>query len=372
MSPSNCGLARRPQKATRAARPARAYDRWWAARAAFAGVGTAAITVAHQAAVWVADPRLRSELVRWAKVWPYSIAHLLLGHQDLPSPAAELLTRDEALLYARAPKGRQLVVLRLRQLAAAAGLDAARVGGAGRGVAHANGAGLHLSSAHPQRVFVRGLHAADRRGMWVCSGRACWWPCCRLRGRGRPPAASQFLQLDGAITRGVAESGAAVRIKLQCMPYALTLSCTGFLEVGGAWLVGGFRGAVFGRLVGLCLGPHSLQGRKPCSQPPLTVALLEPTQTQIWLLLMPFALVSDNPTGPTAGNVAFGLVCYTLVCILLLGVDEAASYLENPYPSLPIEEMAASNLRCANASWLAVAPSALRCWVACVASWRAA
>jgi hypothetical protein len=37
----------------------RAYDRWWAARHAFKGIGTAAITLSQQAVVWIPDPLVK-------------------------------------------------------------------------------------------------------------------------------------------------------------------------------------------------------------------------------------------------------------------------------------------------------------------------
>jgi predicted membrane chloride channel (bestrophin family) len=46
-------------------RVGRSYERWWIARQAFGGVGSAAVNVATMVVIWVADPQLK--VGRWAR-----------------------------------------------------------------------------------------------------------------------------------------------------------------------------------------------------------------------------------------------------------------------------------------------------------------
>lgn len=68
---------------------------------------------------------------------------------------------------------------------------------------------------------------------------------------------------------------------------------------------------------------------------------------EIWLLLMPFGLFSDvqDPASNPQRHPVFELLLYLLICILMLGVDEVASQLEQPFPHMPLLDMAATTLR---------------------------
>ena len=65
--------------------------------------------------------------MRWCKVWHYSIYQVLTRSKTLHPDVAGLLDADELAYYEASRKGRNLVVIRLRQLIAMAGLDVGRV-----------------------------------------------------------------------------------------------------------------------------------------------------------------------------------------------------------------------------------------------------
>ena len=106
--------------------------------------------------------------------------------------------------------------------------------------------------------------------------------------------------MNDTITKGSADMGVCTRLLFYAMPYAITLLCSGFLE--------------------------------------------------IWLLLMPLGTILGTSShapimrhhGPT---IVIDLLLYLLVCVLMLGVDEVANQLELPFPHLPLEDMADSALR---------------------------
>lgn len=69
---------------------------------------------------------------------------------------------------------------------------------------------------------------------------------------------------------------------------------------------------------------------------------------EIWLLLMPLGLFPDVPNTATATKLrhpAFELLLYLLICILMLGVDEVTSQLEQPFPHMPMLEIADTTVR---------------------------
>ncbi|KAF8055483.1 hypothetical protein HT031_006742 [Scenedesmus sp. PABB004] len=201
----------------------RSYERWWMGRQSFAGVGNAALSVATMATLWVPDPQLRAEIVRWAKIWHFSI-YQLLTRQPLHDMAAALLSAEELAYYS---------------------------------------------------------NSVDKANLDL----------------------PKFLQLDGALTRGINDQGTCARIKFQAMPYALTLFCSGFLEV--------------------------------------------------WLIFAAFAIIPDRSTARPAVGPAqqalmvpvFEILLYLLMTILMLGVDEIASQLEEPFPYMPLFDIAVTTWR---------------------------
>jgi hypothetical protein len=115
----------------------RVYERWWAARQAFANLGTVAVGLAQRAHAWVAphdddgtaDPAAlarRDAIVRWATVWHYSIWHMCVFQEKLHPDGAALLTPAELALYESTRKPRQLVSLRLATLVRDACLSTAQ------------------------------------------------------------------------------------------------------------------------------------------------------------------------------------------------------------------------------------------------------
>lgn len=105
--------------------------------------------------------------------------------------------------------------------------------------------------------------------------------------------------MNDTITKGSADMGVCTRILFYAMPYAITLMCSGFLE--------------------------------------------------IWLLLMPLGTIlrssSPAPLRHKGPAIVIDLLLYLLTCVLMLGVDELTNQLELPFPHLPLEDMADSTLR---------------------------
>jgi hypothetical protein len=77
----------------------------------------------------------QAELLRWCRVWQYTIYQLLTRGKTLHPDVAGLLDPEELAYYETAPKGRHLVVTRLRQLIAMACLEDGPVRKCGGGVA---------------------------------------------------------------------------------------------------------------------------------------------------------------------------------------------------------------------------------------------
>ena len=215
----------------------RVYLRWASAVQSFGGIGTAAVTLSQQAVLWVRDEALQDEIIRWAAVWQYSVHHLCSRSKRIHDKVAALLSDDELEFYHAVPKPRQTVVLQLRRLVTLAGGNDAR-------------------------------------------------------------ALGHFLKMNDMIDKGNADMGVCGRLFFYAMPYALTLMCTGFLE--------------------------------------------------IWLLLMPFATVVDGIAADTLvewAAVLKDLMLYLLACILMLGVDEVTNQLEQPFAAIPMVDMADATLR---------------------------
>lgn len=101
--------------------------------------------------------------------------------------------------------------------------------------------------------------------------------------------------MEDSLQAGVSAAGTCARLKFQSMPYSMTLMCTGFL--------------------------------------------------QIWLLFLPCAIISVPTKAPAGDNPVFGLVIYFFTAILMLGVDEVANQLEQPFPHLPLQEISETTLR---------------------------
>lgn len=115
------------------------------------------------------------------------------------------------------------------------------------------------------------------------------------------PALLQFLQMNDTLNKGNSDMGTCGRIFFYAMPYAITSMCSGVLE--------------------------------------------------IWLLLMPLATVVDSPPRSTPGvyqnvpAVLVDLMLYVLACVLMMGVEDVAVQLEQPFAHMPLTDMADATLR---------------------------
>jgi hypothetical protein len=106
----------------------------------------------------------------------------------------------------------------------------------------------------------------------------------------------QFLSMEETLVSGHRHVGTCLRTKTQCMPYALTLLTTGYVE--------------------------------------------------IFLLLQPFALIRSNVPSEMDKHVLLnglqplaGLLIYFFCAVLLLGVDEVANQLEDPFGQMAMGDM---------------------------------
>ena len=340
----------------------RVYLRWSAALQAFGGVGTASVTLAQQAALWVPESRLQvgtyglltapagggggagrarppspaalqaqaaapppprhpprnaaqAELLRWCAVWQFSLHHLVPRAKALDPKVACLLSNGELAAYHAAPKPRQLVVQQLRQLATRARLDTGQVrapwGGGSGGMGHAPPSDCMAPAClgarcaglwTPARLFRCTVAAAIAEG-----GHSL---CPPSLSPPHTPATYQFLAMNDALAKGNSDMGTCGRVFFYAMPYSLSLVCTGFLE--------------------------------------------------IWLLLLPIATTVDKVAAgeaphvpaappPAAGaialSVAWDLAMHALACILTLGVDEVTNQLEQPFAYIPTLDMSDATLR---------------------------
>jgi hypothetical protein len=66
-------------------------------------------------------------------------------------------------------------------------------------------------------------------------------------------------------------------------------------------------------------------------------------------MFLPCAVISSSAESGDAGNdsdhPAFGLVIYFFCCVLMLGVDEVACQLEQPYPFMPLKDIVDTTVR---------------------------
>jgi predicted membrane chloride channel (bestrophin family) len=132
-------------------------------------------------------------------------------------------------------------------------------------------------------------------------------PVSSRSAAGLPIAAAtallQFLQMNDTINKGSADRCTCGRIFFYAMPYSITLSCSGVLE--------------------------------------------------IWLLLMPLATVVDSPPAGMPGGASCNsvpaiwvdLLLYVLACVLMLGLGDVAVQLEQPFAHIPLMDMADATLR---------------------------
>lgn len=150
----------------------RSYDRWWEARKAFSGIGSASTALAIQATTWVSKdcPQLLENFRRWTIVWAFSVKQVLEDAKELDPIASELLYPEELAVYKASRKGRQVVVTKLYQL-----IEEARV-------------------------------EADL------------------------PDEATAIMLE-TVANGVRSSGDCTRIHYQCMPIGIAYACGGFVQI---------------------------------------------------------------------------------------------------------------------------------------------
>eukprot|EP00775_Hariotina_reticulata_P001996 gene1996-2318_t len=206
----------------------RSYERWWLARLSFGGVASACVTLSMQAVQWIPDAALKGEIMRWCKLWHYSVLQVVRDDKALDPAAAAWLTEEELHAYNAHRRATNLVAVNLRFL-----IDLAPVGDVQAGEAR----------QEMEQVVQAGRFAVGN---------------CR-------------------------------RLKTQCMPYAISLMCTGFV--------------------------------------------------QIFLLLSPFGIINMRVISKSGLNPLLNLIIYFITCVLVLGVDEVASKLEQPFPYLPLVEL---------------------------------
>lgn len=102
------------------------YERWRDALAGLTGVGGAAWGIFQLAATFPSisgDKDLLAEYKRWSIAWPYAVLQITTHAPDLHENAAKELFPQELVVYRAAPKGRQLVVQKLRSLVSRSSLS---------------------------------------------------------------------------------------------------------------------------------------------------------------------------------------------------------------------------------------------------------
>lgn len=197
----------------------RVFDRWWQARNGFAGVGNGVTAIVRQAAVWCGhDPVLVQMFQRWALAWHYAVLQLVTGKTQVTDPRVIALMDSDELELYSGTNKPRLL------------------------------AGAMIS------VLASQAGLTEHR-----------------------------LQLmEHMVEQVTKDYGVAVRIKLQAMPYALTLFSTGFVT--------------------------------------------------IWLLLLPFGFMPEADWGA-------GLVCVGVTAVMMLGLDDLCNRLEDPFEWLPLEKI---------------------------------
>jgi predicted membrane chloride channel (bestrophin family) len=102
--------------------------------------------------------------------------------------------------------------------------------------------------------------------------------------------------MEAVVQAGVSAMGTCSRLKFQSTPYSLNLICTGFL--------------------------------------------------QVFLMFLPVAVIKMSTSHPFDGDhPIFGLVIYSFTCVLMLGVDEVANQLEQPFPHMPMVDIVDTTIR---------------------------
>jgi predicted membrane chloride channel (bestrophin family) len=142
-----------------------------------------------------------------------------------------------------------------------------------------------------------------------------------------------LLSVEGALQRGVQAQGACTSIRLQAMPYSLSLLSTGFMEVFllllplsslGTTAGGGAMGAALA-------GAGAEAGAAAGSPRPSLLAQHEPERphTKAEALFTAFVL----------------LLVFFFINLLFLAADEVANQLEQPFDWLPADDMVDSTAR---------------------------
>jgi predicted membrane chloride channel (bestrophin family) len=102
--------------------------------------------------------------------------------------------------------------------------------------------------------------------------------------------------METIVQAGVSAMGTCSRLKFQSTPYSLSLICTGFL--------------------------------------------------QVFLMFLPVAVITTSSNVPLSGDhPIFALVIYFFTCVLMLGVDEVANQLEQPFPHMPMTDIVDTTVR---------------------------
>ncbi|GAX81774.1 hypothetical protein CEUSTIGMA_g9202.t1 [Chlamydomonas eustigma] len=107
----------------------KAYERWKDAHYNIATMGRGSNAVFQQVCLWIKDPLYLDSFRRYCSVWLYAIKQVIVEGETLEPSAAELLHPEELELYTESRKGRQVIVMLLRQLAHQALVKEMIVGG---------------------------------------------------------------------------------------------------------------------------------------------------------------------------------------------------------------------------------------------------
>jgi predicted membrane chloride channel (bestrophin family) len=96
-------------------RMGRVYERWWAARSAMSGLGSACLQIAVRARLWAGEAAA-DEVGRWAVAWQFSLWQVLTN-APAPHPALRALLPPPAYaVLAASPKPRQVSVAQIMRL----------------------------------------------------------------------------------------------------------------------------------------------------------------------------------------------------------------------------------------------------------------
>lgn len=148
----------------------RTYDRWWQARCSFGAIGSGCVNVVRQVATWTDDPLLIRQLQKWGMCLTYGMVQLIRNTPHETDPRIPLLLEGEELA-------------------------------------------LYKSSTKPSKLAGTMLAALVARAGF---------------SEQREMLINEYL---GSIA---GHCGLVARIKLQSMPFGMTLFCTGWTYV---WLL---------------------------------------------------------------------------------------------------------------------------------------